>query len=136
MAKFYIATALANTLKYEAVRARLQAGGHSLTFDWLEAGPVDQTSVKDMAKRSRDDLGGINDADCVIVILPGGFGTHVELGYALRVASTKVIIWAEGGLAISHPQAYPCVFHCDKDAALAEGDMDGLFRWIRLMVGS
>lgn len=136
MSKFYIATALANTLKYEAVRARLQAEGHYLTFDWLEAGAVDQTSVKDMAKRSRDDLGGLSDADCVIVILPGGYGTHVELGYALRMANIKVIIWAEGGLAMSHAGPYPCVFHCDGGAALAEGDIDGLFRWIQVMVKS
>ena len=135
MAKFYIATALANTLKYEAVRAWLQASGHYLTFDWMEAGAVDPT-VKAMAKRSSDDLCGVRKADCVIVILPGGYGTHVELGHALAAPNTKVIIWAEGGLAVQHTGLYPCVFHCDKDAALAEGDIDGLFRWIQLMVKS
>lgn len=97
--------------------------------------------VSALRDRSEDDAGGVMAADVVIVILPGGHGTHTELGMALaraRLANRgdialgsppTILLWAEGGLEWCWQQqgmAYPCVFHHDPHITLVEGDLADL----------
>jgi nucleoside 2-deoxyribosyltransferase len=54
------------------------------------------------------ELQGIQSADLVVVLLPGGYGTHVEIGAALAFGK-PVILHAPDQHTLNTP--YPCVFH-------------------------
>ena len=54
------------------------------------------------------ELEGIRQADVLIVLLPGGYGTHVEIGAALALGK-PVILHAPDRATLETP--YPCIFH-------------------------
>ena len=54
------------------------------------------------------ELAAVRDADILIVLLPGGFGTHVEIGAALALGK-PVILHAPDRKTLDTP--YPCIFH-------------------------
>ncbi len=78
--KFYIASKFENAAQVQAVRDVLVAAGHTHTFDWTRCGLA--TSAHELAEVGAAEMDGVAAADVVIVLLPGGFGTHVELGAA------------------------------------------------------
>jgi hypothetical protein len=90
---FYIATRLENHAQHNDVRDRLIAMGHELTYDWTKHGPVWRSGCEVIRETAIAERQGVQDADFVVVLLPGGRGTHVELGMALALR-TPVIIWA------------------------------------------
>ena len=51
---------------------------------------------------------GIKRADAVIVLMPGGYGTHVEIGAAIALGK-PILIHATDKLILDTP--YPCIFH-------------------------
>ena len=64
--------------------------GHNLTADWtLGAAAADHTGLPGAANF---DLVGVHSADFVVVLLPGGEGTHVELGSAIAWGKTVFVI--------------------------------------------
>lgn len=72
----------------------LKAYGLEHTYDWTKHGSVkteEQTRIIQVAEL---ELQGVKDADVVIVLLPGGRGTHAELGIA-NALRKKVFLWAE-----------------------------------------
>lgn len=91
MTKFYIATGLARMRDHNLVRDTLVENGHELTYDWTQHGSVKNTSVQRLAEIAHQETNGVLTADVVIVLLPGGFGTHTELGLALG-AGKKIIL--------------------------------------------
>ena len=50
----------------------------------------------------------MRDADVLLVLLPGGYGTHVEIGVALALEK-PVILHAPNRETLAAP--YPCIFH-------------------------
>ena len=50
----------------------------------------------------------MRDADVLVVLLPGGYGTHVEIGAALALGK-PVILHAPDRKTLETP--YLCVFH-------------------------
>ena len=60
------------------------------------------------------EITGIRHADVMIVILPGGRGTHVEIGAALAMGK-PVIIHAPNRKILETP--YPCAFHVSRNGA-------------------
>ena len=107
---FYIATSLANREQARKLSGLLGGYGMEPTFPWWSAPTFDAAvqAGEDPATWLRDrghaDAYGVMSADVVIVLLPGGHGTHVELGIALATGRT---VWLVG----SHDGDYPCVFH-------------------------
>lgn len=80
--RYYIATSLENMPAHNALRDRL---GPGITYDWTLHGPVFRDGLARIAEVAERELNGIRDADVVIVLWPGGRGTHVELGAALAL---------------------------------------------------
>lgn len=136
MARFYLATSLQNRgIALDVIR-RLRDVGWTTTFDWAARPPVDHHDPAALRRRAQDDIAGVLSADVVVAILPGGVGTHYEIG-AAYAKGIPVILWAPGGLQAAHrtqrptlwgrvyrtlpawlqrrvsPPAgdYPCVFH-------------------------
>ncbi len=92
--KYYIATSLLRAQEHKQVRASLEEFGYVLSYDWTLHGSVKTVSKERLREVSINELNGIRAADYVIVLLPGGFGTHVELGFAIA-AGKKVFLYSE-----------------------------------------
>lgn len=57
---------------------------------------IGQETIEDMIKFSKLERQAINDSDIVIIILPAGRGTHIELGMALAF-NKKVVLYSIDG---------------------------------------
>lgn len=87
--KYYIATKLENHAQHTIVRDKLLP--HQLTYDWTVHGPVWQRGksvIKDVS--CKEHIGTVG-SDLLIALLPGGRGTHVEIGMALAAGVPTMI---------------------------------------------
>lgn len=90
--KYYIATALKNAKNHNIVRDGLNKLGHEITYDWTTHGSVKHKGKEVLREKGNLEQKGIEEANFVVVLLPGGRGTHTELGMAIALGK-KVIIW-------------------------------------------
>jgi hypothetical protein len=81
--KYYIATSLARVTDHNLVRDALKRLGHTICYDWTLHGSVKSVSFERLREVAIYELNGISEADFVVVLLPGGKGTHLELGFAM-----------------------------------------------------
>lgn len=54
------------------------------------------------------EIAGVRDADVLVALLPGGYGTHVEIGAALALGK-QIILHTPDQETLETP--YPCLFH-------------------------
>jgi len=87
--RVYIATSIESVQLYRLLRALLLEHEIHVTYDWTTHGRIDNASQ--LAEAGRREKQGVLDADVVVVLLPGGFGTHVELGLALAYEKPVVL---------------------------------------------
>lgn len=84
----------------------LQYEDYKITFDWTR---IDQDKMNvDLAyKRQvlRDELWGVANCDVFVMVLKGGRGAHIEMGYALA-RNKKVLILANSKEDISQVAMY------------------------------
>ena len=83
----------------------LRAAGWERTFDWSE---IQDFTPDNYAETAAAEIAAVQAADLLVVLLPGGFGTHVEIGAALALGK-RVIIHAPNRTILNSP--YPCIFH-------------------------
>ena len=107
--RFYIASRLSDALYVEEISKILKGRGHKQTYDWTVHGSVQHTP-SEWSHVAAKELEGIKAADVVVVILPGGRGTHVELGAALALHK-RVLLWIPFGRSPDDGFGYSCVFH-------------------------
>ncbi|MDB4278264.1 hypothetical protein N9917_01540 [Deltaproteobacteria bacterium] len=96
MARFYIATTVSNWKNHNTVRDFLISQGHTITYDWTvntNAGDLRGRPVPFIQEVAEGEANGIRDADFVVALLPGGFGTHAEIGMAF-ITKTPTFIHA------------------------------------------
>jgi nucleoside 2-deoxyribosyltransferase len=93
--KIYIATKLENTEQYAQVREVVLGQGHTITYDWTVHGSVKHTSLGELERVGMAEEAGVMDADVVIGLLPGGRGTHWELGQASGLQKPIVLLGTE-----------------------------------------
>ena len=86
---FYIATKLENHENHNRLRDYLLGLGHQISYDWTNHGSVQGEGDARIAEVAA--MQGVQDASVVIVLLPGGRGTHVELG-AAWASSRRIFI--------------------------------------------
>jgi hypothetical protein len=115
--KFYIATRLESHVAHNEVRDLLIGFGHEIAYDWTTHGPVWRSGVKVIADTAVAEIEGVRRADFVVVILPGGRGTHAELGMALAFGKPTLIASAGGAMLSACPETcafywHPLAIHC------------------------
>lgn len=111
--KYYIATSLLRADAHHIVRDALQNLGHELSYDWTSHGSVKSVSKERLREVATLELGGIAKSDFVVVLLPGGHGTHLELGFALAKGK-KVFLHTEDPLLFElGPQTNAFYHHPD-----------------------
>lgn len=91
----YIATTLDNWAAHNRVADRFRQRGWEVTYDWTTHGSVagDEVLARQVAI---NEIQGVLDADVVVVLLPGGKGTHTELGAALAQGIPVILCAPEG----------------------------------------
>lgn len=81
--KYYIATTLSRAAEHNVARDAIQEYGYQLTYDWTTHGSVQSVSKERLREVATLEMEAVSAADFLVVLLPGGFGTHVEIGVAL-----------------------------------------------------
>jgi nucleoside 2-deoxyribosyltransferase len=111
--KFYIATSLSRVGAHQRVRDDLKNCGHEISYDWTLHSSVKSVSKERLQEIAVLELEGVSEADFVIVLLPGGNGTHLELGFSLA-SGKRVFLHSEDSLAFElGPQANAFYHHPD-----------------------
>jgi len=105
MPKFYLATRKDRSAEAKGLLEELKTRGWERTFTWTGE---DITSPQEYSELALAELKGVRDADLLIVLLPGGYGTHVEIGAALALEKA-IILCAPDQKTLNTP--YACVFH-------------------------
>lgn len=92
--RFYIASRLENAETVSRVAKVLKAAGHIHTYDWTAHGSVQSEGAERINEVAEAEMRGVINADAIIVLLPGGRGTHAELGIALGAGNKSIVICA------------------------------------------
>lgn len=121
--KFYIASKLENAETVKRVAAVLKAAGHEQTYDWTVHGSVQCEGKDRLTEVAGNECKGVIDADMVIVILPGGRGTHTELGIGLGAGKGRIVICAENDELFQQDER-TCTFYWDYCVTRVVGTMD------------
>lgn len=106
--KVYIATRLENARAHNDLRDALATLSVRTTYDWTTHGRVKDSAVQ-MCYVATGEMRGIREADCVVALLPGGRGTHVEIGAALALRIPVVLFDPDGSL--TNPGEETCAFY-------------------------
>lgn len=94
MARFYIATTVSNWKNHNVVRDTLVAAGHQITYDWtvnVNEGDLRGQPIERIREVAYGEAEGIRDADFMVTLLPGGYGTHAEIGMAFILQKPVLI---------------------------------------------
>ena len=113
---YYIASGLENARRVSLAAEALSA--HTRTYDWTGHGDIRREGPERMQHVSSTELQAVVRADLVLLLLPGGKGTHSELGAALATGQGKrIILWSEtgdefrAGEGETHPSVCAFYFH-------------------------
>lgn len=79
--KFYIASSFQNKEKVKELSKILKQNGNIHSYDWTQNDRA--TSIESLHNIGEKEKNGVMDSDFLVVLLPGGKGTHIELGIAL-----------------------------------------------------
>lgn len=109
--KFYVASGVSNAEKVNLAAAALNAAGHERTYDWTGHGDVSKAEPEFKRHVAASELRGVLEAELVVLLLPGRFGTHAELGMALASAENKrILLWSESPAPFDGTEGF-CVFY-------------------------
>lgn len=108
--KYYIATALERAADHTLVRDAMAAAGHQITYDWTAHGSVQSEGLARIREVAELETHGVLAADLVIVLLPGGRGTHAELGIAIG-AGIPILLHTEDEGLLSGSSGRTCAFY-------------------------
>lgn len=109
--RIYIATRLDNIERAKNVIEVLEANGHIINYNWTQHGDVRNKGKSKLTDTARDEVFAVVDAALVLVMLPGGKGTHTELGIALASRNNKrILLWSETGKELQTDEN-TCVFY-------------------------
>lgn len=122
--KAYIATAIENHKQHNELAIMLNEIGFELTYDWTVHGSIVHQGLEVMTEYALLEKAGVCEADLVIVLLPGGRGTHVELGMALAM-DIPVIIYSPEESAFSFTKA-TCLFYFDPRVLRISGTLQDI----------
>lgn len=90
--KFYIGSGFQNCEAVKAYAELLETNGWRHTYNWTKH-IGGEASMDDLIVFAESERRGIEEADVVVILLPAGRGTHIELGMALALEK-KVFLCA------------------------------------------
>ena len=90
--KFYIGSGLKNAKVVNEFSEKLKAHGWEHTYKWTENN-LENESIEELIEYAALEQKAIEESDVVIIILPAGRGTHVELGMAIAL-NKKIYLYS------------------------------------------
>ncbi len=129
--KFYIASKLENADQVSRVAAAMKAEGHIHTYDWTVHGSVQRDGPERLREVAEKEKQGVLDAEMVIVLFPGGRGTHAELGMA--IAKNKPVILCAENDSLFLDDGNTCAFYWNPCCARCTGNLERRIEDILLM---
>ena len=112
MKKFYVASSFRNMDAVNYVTNQLVNKGYVHTYDWTKnaQGRDEKTfTFEDLKKIGQNEKDAVIDSDFIVVLLPGGKGTHIELGIALGLGK-KIFLYSPDG-SINHVGTTSTFYH-------------------------
>lgn len=82
--KFYVGSGFKNSDLVNQISEKLVQNGWEHTYNWTKAIKEKET-LEDLVEVSILEQNAIKESDVVIILLPAGRGTHVEIGMALAL---------------------------------------------------
>lgn len=79
--KFYIASSLLNKQAVNYVSDKLIAAGYVHTYDWTKNNRA--STLNELKVIGESEKNAILACDVIVILLPGGKGSHIELGIAI-----------------------------------------------------
>lgn len=111
--KIYVATSFGAWKQQRRIATYLREHlSAELTYDWSKdatAGRAEDETPELMVEAGARDLKGVVDCDVLVVLLPGGRGTHFEMGVASALGK-PVVIWSSEQ-DMRDQAAHLCPFH-------------------------
>jgi hypothetical protein len=104
--RVFVAGSFLDKEKVRKVQAALRQAGHEITHDWTQHDGTDDPRI--LREQALADEKGVRDAQVLIVVLPGRFGTHAEVGMALISRKPVIFVGNQGDmecLYFHHPLA-------------------------------
>lgn len=95
--KFYVGSGLQNIELVREVATELHRYGWHQTYDWTQNERAD--TFLDLKRIGNFEKEAIEDADYVLILLPGGKGSHIELGMAIALKK-QVFLYSPHGEAM------------------------------------
>ena len=112
MEKFYVASSLKNIDAVRYVTNQLIGRGYLHTYDWTKNtnAKKEQTStLENLREIGEYEMKAVMESDLVIILLPGGKGTHIEMGIALGQRK-RIFLYSEEG-AINNVETTSTFYH-------------------------
>lgn len=108
---YYVASSVLNAERVNRVAGTLDRLGHERTYDWTRHGSVADTPAERKRTVAEAEFSAVSRAELAVFLLPGRFGTHVELGAAIASNETKqVLLWSDSSVAFDGGDGF-CVFY-------------------------
>lgn len=126
--RFYVAGGPNNAQRVADINDVLARNGHTITAPSANAEPAHNVLFEIAYKK----VFSVTDADFVLLLLPGSYETHAELGVALASRNNKrIVLWSETGTEYANG-ANLCTFYhhtaVERVTSTFEELMDVLFR--------
>lgn len=112
MEKFYVASSFRNIGAVNFVTKQLVNNGYVHTYDWTKNAQAREEKTftfEDLKEIGQNEKDAVIESDFIVVILPGGKGTHIELGIALGLGK-KIFLYSPDG-AINHFETTSTFYH-------------------------
>lgn len=109
--RVYVASRLENAENVKTVYRRLREIGCDITYDWTTHGSVGHLGAARVAEVATLEAKAVEKAGTVIVLLPGGRGTHVELGISITLGTVTIVHSEDPSLFDCVAGGSPCAFY-------------------------
>lgn len=81
--KFYIGSGFKNCELVNYYSKKLEENEWENTYNWTKN--INKETIEDLKEISKLEQRAISDSDIVIILLPAGRGTHIELGMSIAL---------------------------------------------------
>lgn len=132
--KFYVASGLENAGQAQKVADALKAAGHVQTYDWTRHGSVQERGEQVICQVGRAEKDGVLAADLLVALLPGGRGTHMEMGIAMGAGGKRILLCADSDERLLQ-DSRTCALYYNGEIERIVGPVDQCIREILRVAG-
>jgi len=125
--KFYVASSFRNTDMVRYVSKKLNDRGFIQTYDWTQNEA--NLTIERLKEIGQQEKQAVMEADFVIVLLPAGKGSHVELGIALGCGK-KVYLYSPDN-EVNNLEMTSTFYHLN-EVDVFIGTVEGLIDYVTL----